>query len=81
MAERHTIVVRVIEGKAAEVQFCDCCQSVTVEIRIYTDSIQAKALARPVWYMDGGTIEHSQYKRDEFGVYESSYHEPEYDDE
>jgi hypothetical protein len=81
MADRHTIVVRVKNGKVFEVLFCDCCPSVTLEVRAYTDSISAAAVAIPAWHMDGGTSQSSQFKRDEDGVYEPSYYEPDVDSE
>ena len=55
MADRHTIVVRVNNGKVSEVLFCDCCPGLTLEVRTYTDSKMAAALALPAWHMEGGT--------------------------
>lgn len=76
MADRHTIVVRLKDGMVSEVLFCDCCPGLTLEIRTYTDSTQAAAIAQPAWHTQGGSPQQSQFKRDEFGVYETSYHEP-----
>ena len=81
MADRHTIVVRVKDGKVNEVLFCECCLSLTLEVRAYTDSKQAADLAIPAWHMLGGNTQPSQFKRDELGVYEATYHEPDADDE
>ena len=81
MADRHTIVVRVKDGKVSEVLFCDCCPGMTLEVRTYTDSDWAVAAALPAWHMEGGTLQSSQFKRDEDGVYESSYYEADIDDE
>jgi hypothetical protein len=81
MADRHTIVVRVKDGKICEVLFCDCCPSVTLEVRTYTDAISAAAVALPAWHMEGGTSQSSQFKRDEDGVYEPSYYESDVDNE
>jgi len=80
MADRHTVVVRVTDGKVSEVLFCDCCPGVTLEVRIYTDSIQAAAIALPAWHMAGGSTQPSQFRRDELGVYETSYYDSEIDD-
>lgn len=80
MADRHTIVVLVKDGKVTEVLFCDCCPGVTLEVRTYTDSTHAAAIALPAWHMDGGSTQRSQFKRDERGVYETSYYEPDVDD-
>jgi hypothetical protein len=79
MSEPHAIVVRVKDGKVSEVLFCDCSAAVLVEVRTYTDSIRAAALARPTWQVEGGDSQPSQFKRDEHGVYEASYYEPEVD--
>jgi hypothetical protein len=76
MAERHIIIVRVRDGIVTEVLFCDCCPPLTLEVRTYTDSTEAAALALPAWHMEGGSADESQFKRDEFGVYETTYHEP-----
>jgi hypothetical protein len=81
MADRHTIVVRVKDGKVSEVLFCDCCPSVALEVRTYTESNEAAAIALPAWHMAGGTSQSSQFKRDEDGVYESEYYESDFDDE
>ena len=81
MADRHTIVVRVKDGKVSEVLFCDCCPGLTLEVRTYTDSRQAAANALPAWHLDGGNTQWSQFKRDERGVYEPSFHEPDVEDE
>jgi hypothetical protein len=76
MADRHTIVVRVKNGEVSEVVFCDCCPGVTLEVRTYTDSKQALSAARPAWHMPGGDTQPSRFHRDERGVYEATYHEP-----
>jgi hypothetical protein len=81
MADRHTIVVRVKDGKVSEVLFCDCCPGVTLEVRTYTDSKQAAAVALPAWHMDGGSAQVSQFKLDELGVYEPMYYEPDPEEE
>jgi hypothetical protein len=80
MADRHTIVVRVKDGKVSEVLFCDCCPGVTLEVRRYTDSQQAAAAARPAWHMEGAGTQPSKFKRDERGVYEATYYEPDDED-
>ncbi len=81
MADRHTIVVRVKNGEVGEVVFCDCCPGITVEVRTYTDSKAAASAARPAWHMPGGGTRASRFHRDEIGVYETAYHEPDVDDE
>lgn len=81
MADRHTIVVRVNDGKVSEVLFCECCPALTLEVRTYTDSPQAARLALPAWHMELGSTQPSPFKRDEIGVYKSSYHEPDASDE
>jgi hypothetical protein len=80
MADRHTIVVRVKDGKVSEVLFCDWCPGVTLEVRTYTDSTQAAAVALPAWHMKGGTSQSSPFQRDEDGVYEPSYYESDVED-
>lgn len=75
MAERHTIIVGVKDGKVSEVLFCDCCPGVTVEVRTYTDSMQASTVALPAWHMDGGSVQAPQFKRDEDGVYKPSFYD------
>ncbi len=79
MADRHTIVVRVKDGKVSEVLFCECSPGVTLEVRTCTDSKRAAAAALPAWHMEGGTSQQSQFKRDELGVYEASFYEPDAD--
>jgi hypothetical protein len=74
MAERHTIVVRVVDGKVTEVLFCDCCPGISLEVRTYNDSPQASAVARPAWQMGEG-MQPSRFLRDEHGVYEAMYYE------
>lgn len=81
MAEHHTIVVRVRRGAVPEVQFCDCCPPVTVEVRTYTEDPVAAAAARPVWYLPGGTVTRSALMRDERGIFRCSYFESETEDE
>ncbi len=76
MADRHTIVVRVKDGRVSEVLFCNCCPAVLLEVRTYTDSQTAAASALPTWHVEGGSTQALQFKRDERGVYESEYHEP-----
>jgi hypothetical protein len=76
MADRHTIVVRVLDGRVSEVLFCDCCPGVTLEVRTYTYSEEAAAIARPTWQM-GADSQSSKFRRDERGVYEATYYEPE----
>ena len=80
MADRHTIVVCVKDGEVSEVLFCDCCPGVTLEVRTYTDTAHTAAAARPPWHMEGAGTQPSQFKRDERGVYEATYHEPEDED-
>jgi len=80
MADKHTIVVRVTDGEVSEVLFCDCCPDLNLEVRTYTDSTWAASVALPAWHMDGGSTQPSQFKRDEHGVYEASYYEPDIDD-
>lgn len=75
MADRHTIVICVEAGKVREVQFCDCAPAVTVEVRTYTKSQRAASKARPAWFMPGGDTQPSEFKRDERGVYKTSYYE------
>ena len=79
MAERHTIIVCVRDGEVGEVLLCDCCPSVTLEVRTYTESKQAAAVAAPIWYMGGGESQPSRFTRDERGVYEVKYHEKDAD--
>jgi hypothetical protein len=81
MADKHTIVVRIKKGIVSEVQFCDCCPDLLLEVRNYTNSPRAAALATPAWHMEGGGMQQSQFERDEFGVYEPSYYEPDSNDE
>jgi hypothetical protein len=81
MADGHTIVIRVKDGKISEVLFCDCCPILTVEIRTYTDSMGAAAVATSAWYVQGGNTQPSQFKRDEVGVYETSFYEPDAGDD
>jgi len=81
MSDRHTIIVRVQDGNVREVLFCDCCPAVTLEVRTYTDSPRAAALALPTWSMKDGTSRTSEFKRDERGVYESAYYEPDDEEE
>ena len=77
MAERHTIALRVNDGKVSEVLFCDCCPAVMLEVRTYTDSPQAAAAARPAWHLAGASTQRTKFHRDERGVYETTYYEPE----
>lgn len=79
MSERHTIVIRVEAGKVRDVQFCECSPNVTVEVRTYTRAKNAVRHARLEWFMVGGDTQMSQFKRDERGVYESSYYYPDDD--
>jgi hypothetical protein len=79
MADKHTIVVRIRDGRVSEVQFCDCCPDILLQIRTYTDSPRAAALATPAWHMEGGSTQQSQFERDEYGVYEPLYYEPDTD--
>lgn len=81
MADRHKIVVRVKHGKVSEVQFCDCCPGITLEVRTYTNSKRAAAAALPERYTEGGSTRQSPFKRDEIGVYKASYYEPDFEDE
>ena len=75
MAERHSISIRVKDGVVADVQFCDCCPPVTVEVRTYTDDAAAASAAVPVWYLADGPVTPSEFTRDEAGVYRASYYE------
>jgi hypothetical protein len=77
MADRHTIVVCVENGRVSEVLFCDCSPEVTLEVRTYTDDPAASAAARPAWFMRGVKGPPSEYQRDERGVYRAAYYEPE----
>jgi len=81
MADRHTIVVCVAGGKVDGVLFCSCCPPLTVEVRTYTDDMDAATSANPAWYMEGGDAQPSQFQRDARGVYEATHHEPDADDE
>jgi len=81
MAERHTIIVRVEDGKVREILFCDCCPGVTLEVRTYTTAKRAVAAARPAWHMPEGDALPSKFQRDERGVYWAEFHEPEMADE
>ena len=81
MADRHTIVVRIIDRRVTEVMFCDCCPCLTLEVRTYTDDADAAVMARPVWYLGGGNGSPSAFQRDERGVYRATYHEPDGDGE
>ncbi len=81
MAERHTIVVRIKDGKVLDALFCDCCPGVTLEVRTYTAAISVAAVALPAWHMPGGTPAPSQFKRDEDGVYEAAYYESDFGDD
>ncbi len=75
MSDRHTIVICVEKGIVREVQFCDCSPAVAVEVRTYTRSKRAASKAQPAWFMSGGDIQTSHFKRDERGVYETMYYE------
>lgn len=76
MADRHTIVICVEAGKVSEVQFCDCAPAITVEVRTYTKSKRAASRARPTWFIPGGDAQPSAFQRDERGVYQTMYYEP-----
>jgi hypothetical protein len=76
MAERHAIIVRIRDGRASDVLFCDCCPAVTVEVRTYTDSEDAAAQACPLWNLNSGPNESARFIKDEAGVFEVSYFEP-----
>ncbi len=80
MADRHTITIQVKDGRVAEVQFCDCCPALTLEVRTYTDNSAAAAVAQPVWHLGGG-VQESEFHRDEQGVFSAAYYEPEDEDE
>lgn len=75
MSERHTIVIFVEAGKVREVQFCDCTLAVTVEVRTYNKSKRIERKACLAWYMPGGSVQPSRFKRDERGVYQTTYYE------
>lgn len=81
MSDRHTIVIRVKEGKKTEVLFCSCCPPLTLEVRTYTNDPAAVAAARPAWWLPGGSCNASKFQRDEQGVFSSRYLEPDRDDE
>lgn len=81
MAERHVIVVRVRDGAVAEVEFCDCCPDVTVEVRAYTDDPEAAAKAQPVWYLGGDAMASSVYQRDAHGVFRLACYQTDDEDE
>lgn len=81
MSCRHKIVVCIEAGKVQEVQFCECILGVTVEVRAYTKSKLAARQARPAWPIPGGDLQPSRFKRDEHGVYETAYYEPDIEDD
>jgi hypothetical protein len=72
MAERHTIFVRVKDGEVSEVLFCDCCPDVTLEVRTYATQVAALAMLES---------SQSHFECDELGVYETTYYEPDADNE
>jgi hypothetical protein len=76
VAERHTIVVRVNDGKVSEVVFCDCCPGVTVEVRAYLDLTQVGAQISPMFLKDEAGKQESKFQSDEFGLYEAYCYEP-----
>lgn len=81
MADRHTIVVRINDGKVSDVLFCDCCPGLTLEIRTYAESSWAALAALSAPHEGGPSAQQSQFKRDEVGVYEASYYEPDVADD
>jgi hypothetical protein len=79
MADRHTIIVRVDDGKVSEVLFCSCCPALTLEVRTYTKDKEAVTSARPFWSTPAGGESAPKFERDEHGVYRAMYHEPDGD--
>ncbi|MGI8604677.1 MAG: hypothetical protein ACR2OZ_17025 [Verrucomicrobiales bacterium] len=75
MAERHTVVVRVESGKVSEVLFCECCPRLTLEVRTYTE-LKNVVKDPDAWSSDVKEGDR-RFQRDERGVYESTFHEPE----
>ena len=79
MADRHTILIRVHEGRVSQVLFCNCGIPVTLEVRTYEE--------RPLSAKGKGTEEVGPHDlgdgwfRDEFGTFRSEFHEPEDDEE
>ena len=76
MAERHTIVVRVNDGKVSEVVFCDCCPGVTVEVRAYLALTQVGGGISAMFLKDKAGKQEPKFQSDEFGLYEAYYYEP-----
>ena len=56
MADRHTIVVRVKDGRVIDVLFCDCCTGVTLRVRTYSDALEGSAVKSPAANREGGMI-------------------------
>lgn len=76
MAERHTIVVHVRQGRVQDVAFCECCDPVTVEVRAYeaaraagVDPTSRSGPAVPRRLSDGRW-------QDDLGVFRVAYYEP-----
>lgn len=76
MAEGHSVVVRVIQGRVKSVAFCECCAPVIVEVRTYENprkvSPRTRTDRQPFWPIDlgGGRM------RDELGAFRTEYFEP-----
>lgn len=53
MAETHSIVVYIQAGRVQRVSFCECCPSITVEVRTYEDepfpSLTPAGPVTPTW--------------------------------
>lgn len=79
MAERHLIVVHVMDGRVRSVAFCDCCALLTVEVRTYeTPSVpsdQKQEVPEPSWPVELGDGRF----RDNHGVFQATYYEPDND--
>jgi hypothetical protein len=75
MAERHSIVVHVREGRVQDVAFCECCTPVTVEVRMYEAETAGKYPPIP-----GGTAVPRRLAddrwQDSLGVFRVTYYEP-----
>ena len=76
MADRHTILVCVEDGVVCDVQFCDCCPGVTLEVRTYVDPNVTRTSHLPS-QAPAEQIIPEGYHWDETGLYRSTYYEPE----
>lgn len=79
MAERHSIVVHVREGRVQDVAFCECCAPVTVEVRTYeAESSVAAQPPIPAGPSLPRRLSDGRWQ-DDLGVFRVTYYEP--DDE